>query len=132
LHPFINPNNCCTPYTGPGNTLCFSSDKTGNFDIYEVPVKFNENGGYQISASAIRPFSKVLINVHQSEENIVVNDSNNQKFPFYYANKTNTLTPQAFIWSDNNPQISCGGYDLFVANIIIITQGRRHSDIQNP
>ncbi|MCF8357960.1 MAG: hypothetical protein K9H26_04325 [Prolixibacteraceae bacterium] len=117
-----NEYNSCTPHIGPDNTLCFSSDKTGNFDIYEVPVEFNENGGYQIYASAIKPFSKILINVHQSEENIVVNDSNNQKFPFYYANKANTLTPQAFIWSDNNPQISYGGYDLFGANMPFVAK----------
>lgn len=98
--------------------LFFSSNRDGNYQIYEVPVKFdNKIGGYEINKNEIELFSHKLFNFHSPEqEEIILNDEFNQQYPFVYFNPLNRKSPYALFWAADNPG-GYGGYDLYGCDI---------------
>ncbi len=104
-----------TPQIGPDQkTLYFSSNREGNFQIYEVPLKLDDQqGSYQIDPNEVKLFSAKLFNLSSpNQDEIVLDDEFNQQYPFVYYNPRNRKSPRALFWSADNPG-GYGGYDIY-------------------
>jgi hypothetical protein len=96
------------------SVLYFSSNREGNFQIYEVPLKLdNLKGGYAIRKNEIKLFSDRLFATSGKEDTEVkLNDGYNQQYPFVYYNPLNRKSPRSLFWAADNPG-GFGGYDLY-------------------
>ncbi|MCX6224551.1 MAG: hypothetical protein NTV01_07330, partial [Bacteroidia bacterium] len=94
--------------------LLFSSNREGNYQIYEVGITLDDNnGGYKIDQSSLKPLSYNAINTNAvPPARIIINDNNNQQYPFLYFNAVNQTTPRAIFWSSDAPD-GFGSFDLY-------------------
>jgi hypothetical protein len=137
VNELYSADNEITPHISlTGKRLYFSSDKTGDYQIYELEIELKETGGYSINEKSIKEFNEVLINnCSEDFEHFDVNGMYNQKYPFYYYNPLNKKTPQAFMWASDNPQ-GLGGYDIYGCdmpfkvdlNVVLIDKSSTISD----
>jgi hypothetical protein len=107
--------NEITPHISvKGNILYYSSDKSGDYEIYQVDLSLDDkNGGYSLKMETLKPFDQELISFCDKEnKSFFINGSFNQKYPCYYYNSVNKKYPQAFFWSSDNPQ-GMGSYDIY-------------------
>lgn len=112
-------DNEITPQINPkGNILYFSSDKSGDYEIYEVSIQLDDNvGGYHIEEKSVELFRRPLIDNCSNElKSFNVNGAFNQKYPFYYYNSLNKKAPQSFFWAADNPK-GMGSYDIYGCNM---------------
>lgn len=87
-----------------GNTLYFSSNQNGDFNIYSIKIELNnEKGGYKILSEAkiFEPY--MFDDCNPSPEAVVLNDDYNQKYPFQYYNPKNIDHERAFYWVSDHP-----------------------------
>lgn len=102
--------------------LYFSSNRNGNFDIYEVDIVLKDEGGYEIENNSIIPFSDVAIDVSaETSQQVQVNDSYDQQYPFFYFNPINQIAPRAIYWASNDPE-GYGSYDLYACTLPYVVQ----------
>ena len=102
--------------------LYFSSNRDGNYNIYEVEIKLSDGGGYFIQAQNEQFFSEEAIDITQSDaQRYDLNDQYNQQYPFYYFNPVNKKIPRAIYWSSDDPQ-GLGSYDLYACSLPYVIQ----------
>jgi hypothetical protein len=109
------PKNEITPQIGAkANKLLFSSDKDGDFDLFEVDLKLNGGAyGYTINAASMKKYEPMLMDLCSSKkETFKANDKYHQKYPFHYYNPVNTKVPQALFWASDDPK-GLGSYDIY-------------------
>jgi hypothetical protein len=94
--------------------LLFTSNRAGNYQIYESGISFDDlKGGYTIDPSGIKLLTYTAITTHsKSPARILINDEHNQSYPFLYFNLANKVTPRALYWSSDDPE-GLGGFDLY-------------------
>jgi len=105
-------SNDITPHLAlKRGTLLFSSDRSGGYNIYEVPVQLDdERGGYRIENGKLKLFDRQLIDLCDPQmARFDLNDAHSQTYPYYYYNPANKKVTQALFWSSNDP----GGYGSF-------------------
>jgi hypothetical protein len=98
--------------------LLFSSDREGNFQIYEVGLSLNDaTGGYSINQKDIKLLSYPVINTSsQKPVKLNVNDENDQQYPFLYYNPLNKFAPRVLFWASNDPK-GFGSYDIYACAV---------------
>jgi hypothetical protein len=112
-------NSDVTPQIGYDQaTLYFSSNRDGNFQIYEVPLLLDDvTGGYQIDKKEIKPFQRKLFNLASTgQTEVLLNDEYNQQYPFVYFNPRNKKSPRALYWASDNPG-GYGSYDIYACDM---------------
>jgi hypothetical protein len=126
-----------------GEKIYFSSNRSGDYQIYEAPLALDdENGKYIIDKSNIELFSSKAFNVWSPDQHeIQVNDVYDQQYPFIYFNPYNKKSPRAIFWASNAPD-GYGSYDIYAtdipfeveltAHLIDVYPSKKITTIQNP
>lgn len=123
--------------------LYFSSNREGNFQIYEVPLALNDKeGNYQINQDEIKLFQRKVFNRSSpGQPEVFVNDEHNQQYPFVYYNSRNKKSPRSIFWASDGPQ-GYGSYDIYACDMPMDVQlnailvdlypAKKSSDIEFP
>ena len=100
------------------STLYFSSNRDGNYQIYEVPLFLDDKAGkYQINQNEVKLFHHKLFNLSSpNQPEILVNDEHNQQYPFVYFNPRNKKSPRALFWASDSPG-GYGSYDIYACEM---------------
>ncbi len=102
--------------------LYYSSNRSGNYNVYEVDINLNSTGGYTIAKESEMMFSGETIDITKaSAQRIDINDEHHQQYPFYYYNPQNNKIPRAIFWASNAPG-GYGSYDLYACSLPYVIQ----------
>lgn len=99
-------------------SIFFSSDRDGEFKIYEAELKLDDiKGGYKIGKQNITVFShKTIATTINHPIEVEVNDGNNPQYPFIYYNPKNTKSARSIFWAANHPK-GYGSFDIMACEI---------------
>ncbi|MBN1769454.1 MAG: PD40 domain-containing protein [Prolixibacteraceae bacterium] len=130
-------SNEITPHVSiNGDRLYFSSDKSGDYEIFQAELELKESGGFLIREESLKLFDEMLMdNCSENFDRFALNGAYNQKYPFYYYNPQNAKTPQAFLWSSDNPE-GYGSFDIYGCgipfnvelNVVLIDKSATNAD----